>query len=83
MSQTNLIGQVYRCPVCGAEVSVIAAGSGWLAPLCCNRVMALLSLPHDSYCCPVCGAEVMVLKSGSGNLAPRCCNLDMDLRAAS
>jgi desulfoferrodoxin-like iron-binding protein len=82
MPHANLIGQVYRCPVCGAEVSVIAAGNGWLAPLCCNRVMALQPVSHDSYYCPVCGAEVMVLKSGGGNLVPKCCNQEMDLRAA-
>ena len=83
MSPTSFTGQVYRCPVCGAEVSVIARGDGSLAPRCCNRTMALLSIRHDSYYCPVCGSEIMVLKRGTGDLVPVCCNQEMDLRAAA
>lgn len=38
-SLPNRLGAVYRCPVRGAEVLVIRAGSGRLAPVCCNRPM--------------------------------------------
>ncbi len=76
----NLLGQVYRCPVCGAEVSVIRGGEGELAPRCCNQPMKLLARRHEVYYCPVCGAEVMVLRHGAGELAPRCCNRAMVCR---
>jgi len=77
-AQRNRTGQVYRCPVCGAEVSVIRGGGGVLAPRCCNQPMALLPQLHIVYHCPVCGAEVMVLHRGAGDFAPRCCNRTME-----
>jgi desulfoferrodoxin-like iron-binding protein len=78
--QRNVVGQVYRCEVCGAEVSVIKGGEGELAPQCCNEPMSLLPELHRSYFCPVCGAELLVLHEGAGELAPRCCNEPMVAR---
>ncbi len=76
-------GQVFRCPVCGAEVTVIRGASGaTLAPRCCNRPMLLKNSRTVGYRCPVCGAEIVVIRQGGGELRPRCCNRDMVLRAA-
>ncbi|MBM4041123.1 MAG: hypothetical protein FJ290_21695 [Planctomycetes bacterium] len=75
--QRNLIGQVYRCPVCGAELSVIRSALGALAPRCCNTAMLLLPERHATYVCPVCGSELMVIREGAGPLTPRCCNTPM------
>ena len=72
--QANTVGDVYRCDVCGAEVSVAKGGQGALAPRCCNEPMELLATRHATYLCPICGAELMVLNEGQGSLAPRCCN---------
>jgi len=74
----NRTGQVYRCPVCGAEVSVIRGGGGVLAPRCCDQTMTLLPRLHVVYRCPVCGVEMMVLRWGAGEFAPRCCNRTME-----
>jgi len=79
-ARRNVVGQVYRCLVCGAEVSVVKAAEGELAPRCCNEPMGLLPQHHRSYFCPVCGAEVMAIRLGPGELAPRCCNQPMTLR---
>jgi len=76
----NLVGRVRRCLICGAEVSVIRAGDGELAPRCCNQPMVLLPQRHPTYRCPVCGAEIMVIRRGTGPLAPRCCNEPMVAR---
>ena len=76
----NTVGEVYRCPVCGAEVSVISTGAGQLAPRCCNRPMDLLARRHALYFCPVCGAEIMAVRGDTRGLEPRCCNLPMVLR---
>ena len=76
----NVIGQVYRCLVCGAEVSVIKGADGDLAPHCCNQPMVLLPRRHCAYFCPVCGAEVMTVRIGPGDLTPHCCNQPMRLR---
>ncbi len=75
--QVNTVGQVYRCDVCGAEVSVAKGGQGQLAPRCCNQPMALLPVLHAAYFCSICGSELMVIKEGTGELAPRCCNKRM------
>ncbi len=75
--QVNTVGQVYRCGVCGAEVSVVKGGQGELAPRCCNQPMALLPVLHVAWFCPICGSELLVLKEGGGALAPRCCNTPM------
>ncbi|MFP4056437.1 MAG: hypothetical protein ACLF0G_06175 [Candidatus Brocadiia bacterium] len=76
----NTIGQVYRCLVCGAEVSVVNSAQGALAPRCCNEPMTLLPQVHRTCYCEVCGAEIMVLNEGAGHLAPRCCNRPMTWR---
>ena len=76
-AQRNILGQVYRCEVCGAEVSVAKGGRGALTPRCCNEPMALLGQRQSAFLCPVCGAELLVLSEGPGTLAPRCCNLPM------
>ena len=79
MKSLNIAGQVYYCPVCGAEVSVIRAAEGKLTPHCCNQPMLLKSKLNSIYRCPVCGAEVMVTFSDQGELTPRCCNRFMQL----
>lgn len=76
-------GQVFRCSVCGAEVTVIRGARGAVfAPRCCNRAMVLLRRRTVGYRCPVCGSEVVVIRQGDGELRPRCCNREMVLRAA-
>ena len=75
--QRNVTGQVYRCPVCGAELSVVRGALGALAPRCCNTAMLLLPELHATYVCPLCGAELMLIREGAGPLTPRCCNTPM------
>jgi desulfoferrodoxin-like iron-binding protein len=74
--------RIYRCPVCGAELTVLAAGTGEFRPRCCNRDMIPQSRGLAFYVCPVCGAEVGVLLEGGGQFEPRCCNTNMNRRAA-
>jgi desulfoferrodoxin-like iron-binding protein len=81
MKNLTIAGQVYRCAVCGAEVSVIRSGKGNLTPHCCNQPMLLQASLNPIYSCPVCGAEVMVTRKGKGALTPRCCNRFMELIA--
>ncbi len=78
-ARANTLGQVYRCPVCGAELTVIQATRGELAPRCCNQPMALLPRLRRAYRCPVCGAEIVVVRQGHGALAPQCCNEPMSV----
>jgi hypothetical protein len=82
MSTTLSRGMVYRCPVCGAELLVVAHEMGRFAPQCCNRDMVRLTVRAVFYVCPVCGAELAVLNPGLGEFLPRCCNTAMDRRAA-
>ena len=83
------LGTVYRCPVCGAEITVIRDGGGRLAPICCNVPMEVLRGRVRFFCCPVCGAELAVIRrglpaqAGAGDLAPICCNEPMRLRSAA
>ena len=70
-------GQVFRCPICGAEVTVIRAGHGGPTPRCCNRYMMLKREHAAGYRCLLCGSEVVVIRQGDGELRPRCCNRDM------
>jgi hypothetical protein len=70
-------GRIYRCPVCGAELTVLAVGTGEFAPRCCDRDMVAQSRCLVFYLCPVCGAEIAVLLEGGGRFEPRCCNTDM------
>ena len=71
------IGQVYRCLICGAEVTVIQGMRGELTPRCCNEPMTLLPRHSRAFRCPVCGAEIVVVAQGPGELAPQCCNEPM------
>ena len=76
-------GQVYRCPVCGAETLVIKAGKGTLRPVCCNEPQVLLEKLAEMYHCPVCGSEVAVLSHNSETLRLVCCNIPMRAIAAA
>ena len=83
MKPTGPRGQVYRCPVCGAEVAVLARRVGdYFRPRCCNRDIELLPGRLKFYLCPACGAEVTVLRPGKGDFRPRCCNTEMVPEAA-
>jgi hypothetical protein len=75
-------GFVYRCPVCGSEVLVVARRMGVFEPQCCNRGMIRLNQKVAFYACPVCGAELSVLYPGDGAFLPECCNTPMRLEAA-
>ncbi len=81
MSATSPRGMVYRCPICGAEITVLAQGMDEFCPRCCNRDMTALKRRVAFYICPVCGAEITVLRPGGGEFAPRCCNRPMELEA--
>ncbi|HAG51862.1 MAG: hypothetical protein A2X87_05970 [Deltaproteobacteria bacterium GWC2_42_51] len=72
----NILGQVYRCSICGAELSVIKGGRGQLKPICCNKEMAALETINSVYVCSVCHSEFMVIRGGD-NLEPICCNKKM------
>lgn len=75
-------GRIYRCPVCGAEISVLARHHGLFRPVCCSVAMVAQPVRLAFYVCPVCGAEVAVLHSGGGTFRPHCCNTDMQREAA-
>jgi competence CoiA-like predicted nuclease len=81
MKSGNGLGRVYRCPVCGAELSVIRSGNGNLAPHCCNVKMELINnRTNPVYYCKVCGSELMVINEKNGALEPICCNQIMQVR---
>ncbi len=80
MSRPVRLGQVYRCPVCGAEVAVINAASQALEPYCCNEPMTPLDRVLVLYRCPVCGAEVAVIRDRGGPLELVCCRVPMERR---
>ena len=81
MSHRLSRGLVYRCPVCGAEIAVLATRHGEFSPRCCNVDMTPLRR-HLPFCvCPVCGAEIALLHDGGGERRWRCCNTDMVLAA--
>ncbi len=78
MKSANKIGSVYRCPVCGAEVSVMRHGGGSLGPFCCNVAMELTDQINLIFRCPLCGSELMVIKdTEEGGLEPYCCDNPM------
>ncbi|MBI5327388.1 MAG: hypothetical protein HZB80_03705 [Deltaproteobacteria bacterium] len=79
-SDKNMIGHVYRCHICGAEVSAIKSGNGRFKPVCCNRDMIMTENINAVYFCPVCFSELMVIKGNTKNLQPRCCNNKMKIR---
>lgn len=70
-------GQVFRCPVCGAEVVVLTAAGSSFRPRCCNVAMLPQAPGVRFFRCPDCGAEVAVLHDGGGTFRPRCCNKAM------
>ena len=82
MKRSDARGLVYRCPVCGAEVVVLAFQTGSFAPRCCNTGMQQIREKLRFYVCPVCGAEIAVVKAGEGLFTPRCCLTGMRLEAA-
>ena len=71
-------GAIYVCPVCGAEIIVLAPCQGCFTPRCCNQPMALRPRRVKFYVCPVCGAEIAALhQAHSVDFHPRCCGQDM------
>ncbi|MFQ5329764.1 MAG: hypothetical protein ACE5D4_07235 [Thermodesulfobacteriota bacterium] len=78
MRSGNVLGSVYRCPICGAELSVIRPGRGHLSPICCNKKMELLETVKPVYCCQICKCEVMHVVVKAGGLRPACCNQPME-----
>ena len=74
---TKTRGTIYRCPVCGAEVTVLGNGSGLFFPVCCNVKMCKLPRKLIVYRCPVCGSEIGVLTKTHPSFMPICCNRQM------
>jgi len=72
--QAVVQGQVFFCPNCGAEVTVVRVGGSVPTPRCCNRPMTLRQRPAQVFYCPNCGAEVAVIRAGGCVPTPRCCN---------
>ncbi len=77
MRSGSTSGNVYRCPICGAELSVIRSGRGHLSPICCNKRMELIESINPVYLCQVCHCEVMHIVVKGGRLNPTCCNQPM------
>jgi competence CoiA-like predicted nuclease len=75
-------GAVYRCPVCGAELSVVRRTAGVQAHLCCNTEMVLTSRVNPTYFCSVCGTELMLIKGKGKRFSPVCCNEPMGIAVA-
>lgn len=82
MTRASPRGTIYRCPVCGAEVAVLAGAHGKFTPRCCNTRMVPLPRRMTFFRCPVCGAEVGVLSDLCPMFSPRCCNTAMQREAA-
>ena len=78
MSLPHPRGMVYRCEICGAELTVLAFAAGRFEPKCCDAPMQPKPRRVAFYHCPLCGAEIAVLKAGEGEFAPRCCNTAME-----
>ena len=70
-------GQVFVCPHCGAEVTVVWAGARRPTPRCCNQQMVLQDRLARVFYCPNCGSEVTVIREGRCVPTPRCCNRPM------
>ena len=75
-------GTMFRCPVCGAEITQLRPAPEGFLPRCCNVAMVRLERQAVFYRCPVCGAEVAALRPASPGFFPRCCNTDMQRLAA-
>lgn len=76
-------GTLYRCPVCGAEVTVVCGGKGAFSPVCCNLPMIRRKAPVHVYHCDVCGSEVAVLLGEERRMELICCNRPMKLVTGS
>ena len=72
--QAVMQGQVFVCPNCGAEVTLVRVGGRLPTPRCCNRQMTLRQRPAQVFYCPNCGAEVAIIREGGCVPTPRCCN---------
>jgi len=68
---------IYRCPICRAEIVVLARRHGAFDPVCCNTAMVPLEQRAPFFRCPVCGSEVAVWFAGNVHFTPRCCNQRM------
>jgi DNA-directed RNA polymerase subunit RPC12/RpoP len=75
-------GQVFRCLVCGSEVTVVRPGGALPTPRCCNRFMVLQAGRARAFYCANCGAEVTVIRVGGCVPTPRCCNRFMLAKVA-
>jgi len=82
MKPDNLRGMVLRCPICGAEITVLARKVGDFSPRCCNVPMVRVQDKLMFYVCPVCGAEIGVINRTQSVFEPRCCNTSMQPDAA-
>ncbi len=78
--QVNTLGALYRCPVCGSELSVIRESTGRFEPHCCNRPMDFTGRINPVYYCPLCGSELMPVILRSEKFEPLCCNRPMVLK---
>jgi len=76
-AQAGPRGNIYRCPVCGAEVLVVARAHGAFRPHCCNVPMLLNRYRARFFVCRVCGSEIAALKPPNVTFAPHCCNTRM------
>lgn len=75
---TTQMGLVYRCPVCGAEVTVVSPQTGDFSPVCCNRPMVQRPGRVVFYFCSRCGAELAVVHEGDlAQFEPICCGIAM------
>ncbi|MGI6086644.1 MAG: hypothetical protein ACOYCD_01670 [Kiritimatiellia bacterium] len=78
MSTIKPKGATYICPVCGAEIIVLAPCSGCFIPRCCDKPMELRPRRVQFYVCPVCKAEIAALhQTKPDSFHPRCCGQDM------
>ena len=67
-------GQVLVCPVCKAEITVIAGSTKTFIPICCNVEMQPLEKKLTFYRCEICDAEIAVLVDKGTDFVPVCCN---------
>ena len=75
MSQEAVRGQIYRCPICRAEITVLARMEVKdFRPHCCNTAMEIMEHNAVFYMCEVCGAEVAAVRDVPEDFRPRCCS---------
>lgn len=70
-------GALFRCPVCGAEVVLLAPCPGCFEPRCCGRAMQQQPRRVVFLYCAVCGSEIAVLRERPADFQPRCCSRPM------